>query len=1206
MATIFQASTLQHDDAVELTDIDFRTNELTPATIDFKDSGTDHVSNTSQYAAQLKVVDQLFGPLEIGSFSITRSALDALGATIGGLPLEGSNTFFRVPKRSFINALQFSASAIETRMKATTAADDYNLPSLLFEIASRRPMTAPVLLRDETRTADKSGSYRLKLEKLLNAAQKLDVRRANMPKNTPSWVNRVKSSSMASTGVGLQAFGLYSGLRGLQDAIKNKNSYETLFNSASIAVELSSVAVEVAVAKKATQMIKAGQHAYKDFTKTMVGVRLGRAGGLIAGALTLPFDIIAAVNAFDAASKATGKEATAHYVSAGLSITSAAMTVILGIAALAGFSFAGPVGLVAGLLLVAGSQIWGAVGAVDEIDDYIELTTIERLRTGWFAFWGISPDKNVQDLYLIAKAASEHSRMLRAMSEKLLNGPLKDSTEVIVNGNFNVTIKQVPVRTTSWWTGKQTIELVDRPQINDGDDVIDARSGVSKDTPGAVFGSAGDHKSVLWLLGKGTDTILGVEKKPNIFQYATGIKDLTGGDKDDEFVFEDSALLLADGPNDAFISRLDGGPGSDTLVMTGRLDELPDTRLGYRIELDYGLMSIITLTPDRKDRWNYRHTRLASIENVETLAGARSEVKGTDGPNIITARGNDKIAAGAGDDQMYLLGGTTIADGGPGTDSYAITHQKGSIYITEDGVEDSIIALDWRMDLIESWKIEDLRLVITSRFDLDDTREKRVVIEGVYQNTDHQRTLRNRKLTFITKDHFHLAPELPDTLPAGALCDIEVVITQPGRVQRPIILYKPECKVAHDKNTHYYVSPSAERITFDVTRPSKSALTTIYLDVSSHELSRIETSYKADLRREVNINRIMYTECSMTLHFGAKQLAFKNLASSLSVGLQKINERLTAPSLWLNHHFILILNDNVSYRLVQPGLSVDVFANDRFEITGPLSFTCEVALPLTARNGKFAFVRPHDNEAHTLGTREKCVRLDAQPEQTAVEHLVGEGSKYLVHLSHDMTWRVSTPGALAGATPRLPYSSTWEFDATQLGSVDIKLVNNRLHVGSTVIYLPEYDSPQDLIDQVSVITANGIVHVVDLIFEAVYIGGIDARYFLPPSDSTKALPKELTDANSEGLTVTNIAMRDGTPGLLTYHPQERRWMLEDDKARSIQLADLRVVNHCLHHIPQFQYFVNVALKNNPALEAEALTRLRRHSLQLMEDRTLRE
>ncbi|MNF96990.1 hypothetical protein D3C84_798040 [compost metagenome] len=108
---------------------------------------------------------------------------------------------------------------------------------------------------------------------------------------------------MVSMGAGLQAFGIYSGLRGLQDAISKKDEGEVLFNSLSTSAELSSLAVELAVTKQAKYMIEAGQNAYKDFAKTRFGVRLGRGAGLIASALTLPFDIISAVKSFNSAKR---------------------------------------------------------------------------------------------------------------------------------------------------------------------------------------------------------------------------------------------------------------------------------------------------------------------------------------------------------------------------------------------------------------------------------------------------------------------------------------------------------------------------------------------------------------------------------------------------------------------------------------------------------------------------------------------------------------------------------------------------------------------------------------------------------------------------------------------------------------------------------------------------------------------------------------
>ncbi|MGS7457417.1 hypothetical protein, partial [Mycobacterium tuberculosis] len=86
--------------------------------LDFKAAdGTPTDSERTHRQAQLAVVDKLYGPLQIGSMSVTRTALDALGATTDAQPLNGENTFFRSANRFFVNSLQFNASDIETRLR---------------------------------------------------------------------------------------------------------------------------------------------------------------------------------------------------------------------------------------------------------------------------------------------------------------------------------------------------------------------------------------------------------------------------------------------------------------------------------------------------------------------------------------------------------------------------------------------------------------------------------------------------------------------------------------------------------------------------------------------------------------------------------------------------------------------------------------------------------------------------------------------------------------------------------------------------------------------------------------------------------------------------------------------------------------------------------------------------------------------------------
>ncbi|UZE22360.1 calcium-binding protein [Pseudomonas sp. B21-056] len=1202
MAQVIHPPSISVEHGVVITDIGLHANPHTTETLDFEVADQLQLSpEHQQRQAQLEVVDKLYGPFHIGSVAVTRSALNALGATTDGQPLNGDNTFFRIPNRFFLNSLQFNASDIETRIKLTSDANDYRLPTLLFEMASQRSRSAPSLLRETLETQAGPGGYRSTLEKLLKAAQNLDTR--VLAQRSLSWINQAKSQVLIPTGLGLQAFGIYSGLRGLQDAIRDKDAYQTLFNGASVAAEVASIGVEALVTRQATQMIKAGQRSLGDFAKTTFAIRLARGSGLIASVLTLPFDIIAAVDSFKAAASATGREATDHYVNAALSVTSAAMAVTIGIAALAGFTSAGPAGLAAGLVLVVGSQIWGAIRQVDEIDDYLQLTVHERLRTGWFAFWTISPDDDIQDRYTIAKATAEHTRRLQANALNLLRGSLKDSTEAIVNGKFKVELERVTYNTWNWWTGEKYQATTVRPRIKDSDDSIDARNGVTAETPGAVIEATAEHKGIHWYIGGGNDTVLGVEDKPNVFHYGAGVKTLSGGAKDDVFIDEGSTQIVI-GDQALPANNLVGGAGNDTLILAGGPGNSQKPRLGYQVDLEAGQVSVITQASPAGE--SSPHAVLESIEHVEILEGGTNVIKGTAGPNIIKSRGNDSIEAGAGDDQIFILGGNNRdADGGPGEDDYAIAHKPGHVSISEDGVGNSVIALDWRADLIESWAIVGGNLVLASRFDANDWDVRKVTVNNVYSDTAYPRTLKNNKLTVITKDGFHWLPDLPDSIEHGRLLAIEAVMVQQGTPRNPAILNnRSEQSIAHDNDTSYYVARHIELATLKVKQKSECS-TTLHLDYVHSELTRIEAHYNAHVTQEDESETARYGECGLTLHFGNRQVVLKNLASSDERYTARKTTRRRAFSALSSHHtFILIMNDGSSYRLALPTPDYNLLLDNKFIDKDPVTWKTEVPLPLTPTKKKYAYLQPLDKKPHFMGNRATCALLTSSPVQTGVEVLIGQGSTYLVHLSPNMTLRLSTPGALAGANPRLPQASRWEFDATHLGQVEITLADNLLQIGGTVIHLPAYEA-EDLIDQIRVITAQGVVYAVDSLFERVHVEALDGRYFAPPLDPDAALPLELSRLSSEQLKVLNVAVKDGAPGALSYHLQTRKWTLDTDKSRVITALELKKTNLCDHHLKIYQDIAREGLSQYPPLGDEALRLLREQCVKLVEGLTLR-
>lgn len=1171
MSTPFVAnSNYANDDTLEVLDIGMHANERTATTIDFeaagdKGPGKTEVATSQRKPGQLKLLDDLYGPLKIGSYTVTRRALDTLGATIDGQPLTGHNTQFRTPSRSFVNALQLNYADIEKRMKVSTFGDDYLLPSLLFELANLRPATAPPVIREDIGTTVEDSGYAKKLARLLGSAQNLDLRLAYSSKRrNPSWLI-IKSHSMVGASVGIQAFGIFMGIRGIFDAVKKNDQDEIIFNSIGIGTEVASIVTDIAVTKAGQRMIEAGSGALKDFIKTRAGIRLSRSGGLIGGAFTLPFDIYSAVREFNAASNKTGKAAMDHYVSAGLNIASAAMTVILGSAAMAGFSFAGPVGLAAGALMAIGSQVYGAVRMVDEIDDYIELTTEERWRTGWFSFVPFMDiDQDIKNRYELAKAKIETTKRLQTTARKILDETQQDTIEAVVHGRYEDRLKKRRERVKHWW-GVETMPIVYVPEVVGLDDTIDARNGVTAQTPGAVLGTPGESKGIVWMISGGKDTITGVAKKPNVFYFAEGIKDLTGGEKDDKFIFQDAADDLIRPVETSEFSRLKGGAGSDTLIMDGRQWH-PAAGRGYDIDLAAGTLQVYTANPDATvvdgETYSFK-TLLESIENIQTLQDGRSVITGTEASNVITSRGADTINAGAGNDAIYLLKGDAKAYGESGLDFYHVALAEGSVLISEDGVDESYISLGWRMDQIEKWEVSNARLVIAVSFDFHYGRRSYIAIENVYKKTDGRRVLHNDKLTIITRDGYHLKPELPETIEHDNPVNINAEKLREGNPEKTTIVHATVCNVPTQQNSNYYVQRYNKHTQFITGRdPDAYYGTRIFLDYDYNEMTSAHVAFattpsismnEAADKDKVNVS------CDFLFYFGTSLLQIAGFGqyteTTLDAALKKAAANIST------HGYMLVFRDGKSHTLI---------LEEEYAVA-PAHYKHSVAAnTLTSHNLRFPLRTNHDAVFEIPETRpleldhiSACMRLLPIDKQTAIETLEGAGATYLLHLRDNRVLRISTPGGLATATTRLNNSSTWEIDATRVNDFNVVLAGNQLYIGTVTVHLPQYDA-EDLIDQIFVIGPKGVIHTVDLSFDRVYINSLDARFFEPCV--LEDLPEAFSAIAQRELSVRNIAMRDGTRGGLKYNLANRQWILDSNKARKIDYSELEVLGRCNHQI----------------------------------------
>ncbi|WP_339466486.1 calcium-binding protein [Pseudomonas sp. EA_65y_Pfl2_P74] len=1164
--------TYPQDDAIAVFDMGIHANERTASTMDFEadidnDGNNTAPENSRRKPGQLKMLDDLFGPFKIGPYTITRRGLDALGATIDGQPLTGHNTQFRTPPRSFVNSLQLSYPEIEKRMKISTFGGDYLLPSLLFEMANLRPPTAPPVIREEAGVKVEEGGYHKKMSRLLNSAQNLDLRVAySKKKSSPSWII-IKNHSTVGASVGIQAFGIFMGIRGIYDAVQKNEKDEIIFNSVGVGVEVGSIVTDIALTKAGQRMLEAGNGAMKDFVKTRSGIRLSRSGGLAGGALTLPFDIYSAVKEFNAASNKTGKEAMDHYVSGGLNVASAAMTVILGAAAMAGFSAAGPVGLACGLFMAIGSQIYGAVRVVDEIDDYIELTAEERLRTGWFSFVPLMEiDQDIKNRYELAKAKIETAKRLHTAARNMLDQTHKDTTEAIVHGNYEDRLKKRRVQARKW--GLDIMPIVYVPEVVGLADTIDARNGVTAQTPGAVLGSPGENKGVIWLMGEGDDTIIGVEKKPNNFCYGSGTKNLTGGDKDDKFVAENAAQVLESNIESAEFSTLKGGAGSDTLILEGEQLFRTSGR-GIDVDLSAGTLRVFTPGPEPWIEGSKKYSlkaQLDSIENVETLPGGTSIVTGTDESNVIKSRGNDKIYAGAGNDQIYLLGGGS-AFGQSGADFYYVALAEGSVGITEDGVEESIISLGWRMDHIEKWELRRHRLIIILKFDFHYGRRYKVCIDDVYKESGEHRALKNNKLTIITRDGYYLKPDLPETIEHYNPIEIKAEIIKAGRPENTVILHKSLCSVPTDRNTHYYVQRFNSHTQFVTERnPSSYYGTRIFLDYDSSELTSAHVAFATtpsiEMNKAADKNKVNVS-CDFLFYFGKNLLQISGFGqyteTTLDAALKQAMEKVSI------HGYMLVFRDEKAHTLNLEKQYAIPPKHYKHSVSGNTLTSHDYRFPLRMKDDA-VFELP-ETETLEVDRLVRCATVLPVSEQIAIDNIEGAGGVHILHLSDNRVLRVSTPGGLANAKDRLRNSTTWELDATELSEFTISLANNKLYIGTTTIHVPQYSHPEDLIDEILVIAPMGVIYTVNLIFENFSIIGLDARFFVPPVDAETELPKELSAIKQRELPVKHIAMNDGSTGKLKFNIPERKWILDSNKSRKISYSDLKVFNQCPHQTP---------------------------------------
>lgn len=1113
-------------------------------------------NNSSTLKPDLQDNDKLFGLLHFGEFSVSRVELHAMGAMINGEVITSANTYFAVPDQAFIDSLEFDSAKVEQRIKAVEAHQSHIPATLLFELATQRSTTAPPLLKESdaaTVPAQKIGS-------LLKSTQRLDIHKNPLPDQLPAWIDRTKSYGMSSMGVGLQAYGLYSAIIGTAEAIKKGHWDEAAINIGGGTAEIGSLIIERGLAKTGEAMIRSGAKTFEHFGRTTVGHVLSKGAGLMASVLTLPFDLYTAIKSFNDAADAKGKEAQDHYFNAALSLTSAGLSTILGCAALLGFKAAGPVGIAAAAILIVGARIYGAARTVDDIDDYIELSMHERWRTGWFAFTGQNPDQEVLDRFTVAKTYSDYAKALDSTGTEWLKNELKDSVEAMVNGRFEVQLQPTRHHKFEWdaASGEPSFVTVNLPVIKETDDVYDATDGLPTSIPNALVGETGPSKGVLWQLGGGNDSIMGVRSKPNYFSYSSGIKTLKGGDKGNSFLFQSAAQSLKRAPSTGETNTLQGGTGTDTLSLQGKhvpVRHGPDDGfyVGYDIDLKRGKLSLrspdIAITP-------VLHSNIHSIEKVETLAGAHNLVTGSDEADYIIANGHDRINAGAGNDQIVVRGNDCRVNGGSGADTYYLNGMTHTVSIAEDGEDLSVIHLGVTLEFVQDWRIRDNALVISSLQNAESfLPERQLVINDVYETLTDKRSLRNPNLLFVTVDGYQLKVDLPTQINGMTEQSVNVIVVVMGTPKTPPSIVNSRVqRVSGASLSSYFVARETYRTVFFVDKPDSHTSSVLYIDFDSDEITAVDAIYTVTATPR---HSFIYLNYSNT-HF---QISLKNGSSLLIHGSAeddpgKKTDRGAGimSSGWKTvHPFTLVMRNGKSYWLDFPK---NVYLDDS---KYPGYRVIDSMASLREKPGKYVFAKPAFDR-RLLKAVPQRVDFDSAS-HSAVYSLEGQASTYDLYPTDNTSLRLSTPGAAVKTSS----GSTWNIYTLRLAEnitrQGIKINNNFLKIGSVHIQLPNTEASDIPLETINVIVSSGSRYRIDPLFEVSVLHALNANRYPSIAAVVSDIIKHKQNDGlvAELISIENLRPNDATQGNIYYDTEIDNWTIDTDWSRSFKSENLEIV-----------------------------------------------
>lgn len=535
---------------------------------------------------------------------------------------------------------------------------------------------------------------------------------------------------------------------------------------------------------------KLGQGLLKH-SKVAAGARVGMP---VLSALSSCFDIYQAYNAFSKLAVESDSHSQRDLVVSGVfSTVNASIGIGMGIAMAIGGSlatYAGPVGMIAAVAMLAASQIYSAVTQIERIRDILpEMTIGERIENGLRLFFDMPVTEDIANK-VNAKNAQKVRQYILEQQHHTYQELLKNSVDKDTLFYSRGDIRLHEIIHTRPSTSDTTIDYspgllgMGRPTVSRNNSSLiateyknyslDEIQGVNDTIVADEYSDGTDNsvvrvgnieypvrpdkvlaqnKAALFSLGSGDDTARGYKNKSNVFMVEQGYKEFTGGNQSDTFIFNNPDI-------GGRVSQLDGGEGSDTIILA----EPKSDDISNNVNLTSGVYTQLSTG-------KVQHiAKLSNIENIISHKSTNDTIIGNNQDNYLNGLGGkDTIFGYGGNDFIALQAG--FAAGGDGIDTYHIlqnsTEKTVEVIIAESSesltsrTETSNILLDYSVEQITSLR----RTGNGMLFELDNNNGSltKLVLNDCYQSVEGK-LLRVLDYNFITNDGFILTPQWPTEL----------------------------------------------------------------------------------------------------------------------------------------------------------------------------------------------------------------------------------------------------------------------------------------------------------------------------------------------------------------------------------------------------------------------------------------------------------